>query len=79
MNIEVKLFFGLGKYVSAAAKESKVCISLEENATIQEVLDRLAIPAQEHKVILVNGIKPKVGAKLKEGDVVAIFPPMAGG
>jgi molybdopterin converting factor small subunit len=31
------------------------------------------------KIILVNGIHGTKGQTLKEGDVVSIFPPVAGG
>jgi molybdopterin converting factor small subunit len=80
MNIEVKLFFDLAKYLPPeASKSNSVSISLKEGSTIQELIDKLNLPPKMTKVILVNGIKPKNETKLKDGDLVAIFPPMAGG
>lgn len=79
MNIEVKLFYNLAEFLPPEIKNKKDSLSLEEGATIKNLLDRLGIPEQMTRVILVNGIRPKDGAKLQEGDVVAIFPPLAGG
>ncbi|MFH0813777.1 MAG: MoaD/ThiS family protein [Pseudomonadota bacterium] len=79
MNIEVKLFFDLAEHLPLGSKNKKVYISLQEGSTIQRLLDQLGLPSKMSKIVLLNGIKPKNGEKLKEGDVVAIFPPMAGG
>ncbi len=79
MNIEVKLFFDLAKYLPSGHNKGKVSMSLERGSTIQGIIGELGIPPQMQKVILVNGIKPKNEGKLKDGDIVAIFPPMAGG
>jgi molybdopterin converting factor small subunit len=79
MNIEVKLFYNLAQYLPLETKNKNGSIYLEEGSTIQNLLDKLGIPEQMTRVILVNGIRPKEGANLQEGDVVAIFPPLAGG
>jgi len=61
-------------------KEGKFSISLEEGSTIQNLLNKLGLPEDITKLILVNGIKPNSNEiQLQYGDVVAIFPPMAGG
>ena len=80
INIEVQLYFDLVNYLPTVAKDKKFSISLEEGSTIQNLLNKLGLPEDITKVILVNGIKPKSNEiQLQYGDVVAIFPPMAGG
>lgn len=44
-----------------------------------EVLDELKIPHEEVAVYLINGRHSKLDAPLKDGDLVAIFPPVGGG
>jgi molybdopterin converting factor small subunit len=80
ITIEVKLYFDLATYLPAVAKDSKFSFSLEEGSTIQNLLNKLGLPKDITKVILVNGIKPNSNElQLQNGNVVAIFPPMAGG
>jgi molybdopterin converting factor small subunit len=79
MNIEVKLFYDLAQYLPPEAKNSKGHITLEEGATIQNLLDKLYLPELMLKTVLVNGVRPKNETELQEGDVIAIFPPLAGG
>jgi len=79
MNIEVQLFFDLVKYLPPGSKNKKLSLSLKNGSTVQELLYQLNLPSQAPKIILVNGIKTTNGIQLKEGDVVTIFPPIAGG
>jgi molybdopterin converting factor small subunit len=80
MNIEVKVFYNLAEYLPPESLNQKNCISLEEGSNIKTILEKLGIPEQMTKVILVNGIKPTSNeTPLKDGDLVAIFPPLAGG
>ncbi len=80
INIEVQLYFDLANYLPAVAKDRKFSITLGEKSTIQNLLNKLGLPEDITKVILVNGIKPNSNEiQLQNDDVVAIFPPMAGG
>jgi molybdopterin converting factor small subunit len=79
MHIEVKLFFDLVKYLPPGSKNKKMFLSLKDGSSVQALLYQLNLPAQVTKIVLVNGITPTNGMQLKEGDVVAIFPPIAGG
>ena len=80
MNIKVKVFYNLAEYLPPESLDQKNCISLAEGSTIKTILEKLGIPEQMTKVILVNGIKPESNeTPLHDGDMVAIFPPLAGG
>ncbi|MDD4801976.1 MAG: MoaD/ThiS family protein [Syntrophomonas sp.] len=52
-----------------------------EDTTVGQVLDSLAIPRQEMGIgiIFINGKRAEFDSLLKTDDVLAIFPPVAGG
>lgn len=75
MNVEVKLFatFRNGRF-------KKKNIEIVENETkVRDLLNDLGIKEEEVALIIVNGIHSNVDRKLEEGDVLALFPPVAGG
>ncbi len=47
--------------------------------SIQEVLDKLEIPAKEVAICLINGFHSKPEDSIKDGDVISLFPPAGGG
>jgi sulfur carrier protein len=75
MVVEVKLFatFREGRFNE---KE----LELQEESSLGDLLKYLKIPEQDAKVIIINGVAvPAVEHKLNDHDVIAIFPPIAGG
>jgi len=76
MKVTVKLFAFLRK---GRFKTSD--IELASGTTVLQVLDYLSISADERSIgiIFVNGRHAKLDCVLEEGDVLAIFPPVAGG
>ena len=44
-----------------------------------DVLDILQIPYEEVAIYLINGRHSKLGDAIKDGDILAIFPPVGGG
>jgi len=74
MNIEVRLFasFRNGRW-------KKKTISFNEGTKIKDVIDSLKIDEEELGIVMVNGSYRKSDTLLKEGDVLSIFPPVAGG
>jgi molybdopterin converting factor small subunit len=76
IDITIKLFSDLRKYGPA-----KSAISVPEKSNIKYLLDKYHIPNEKKNlIILVNGLPHyKVDHVLTEGDIVAIFPPTAGG
>ena len=54
-------------------------IDLPEGATLANLLKLLKIEQENTPILLLNGIAASTDAKLAQNDVVAIFPPIAGG
>jgi sulfur carrier protein len=79
MQIEVKLFATLRDYLPKGSDRFSCKMDIDGHTRIQDVLSRLKIPEEMPKIILVNGVHGKNDQVLKEGDVVSIFPPVAGG
>jgi len=58
----------------------KKLITLPLGSTVSTILDMFSIPKESKLIILINGIPhQKKETKVKNGDIVAIFPPLAGG
>jgi molybdopterin converting factor small subunit len=43
------------------------------------IISHLDIPAEEVAILLINGFHKKPSDSVKDGDVVALFPPVGGG
>jgi molybdopterin converting factor small subunit len=54
-------------------------LSLEPGATLQQVIDLLAIPEGRLSGMAINGQVARPGDTLSQGDQVSLFPPVAGG
>jgi len=79
MEIEVKLFATLRDYLPKGSDRFSCKLEINGRARVRDILSRLKIPGEIPKIILVNGVHGKNEQVLKEGDVVSIFPPVAGG
>ncbi len=81
MKIELKLYANLRKYYPREDSKDaeKDQIKLESEATLKDLMDKIDLPEEEAKMIFVNNRKQSKEYKLKDGDTVAIFPPIAGG
>ena len=74
MVVEVRLFasFREGRF-----KEKE--LELPEGSLLGDLLTQLKIEQKDAKITIVNGTSVSAGHKLAEHDVIAIFPPIAGG
>ena len=79
MEIEIKLFATLRDYLPKGSSRFSCKMEVGHPTRVQDILLRLKIPEDMPKIILVNGIHGKKEQILNEGDVVSIFPPVAGG
>ncbi len=79
MHVTVKLFANLTRFVAGNSAGKAFDMELTDDSTIQDLIDCLKIPPQETQVVFVNNIIEKNDLMLKDGDVVGIFPPIAGG
>lgn len=72
--IEVRLF--------ATFREGRNKISLldpSEYKTAGDILRHFSIPIEEVAILLINGHHSVSDAPVKDGDVLALFPPVGGG
>ena len=79
MEIEVKLFATLRDYLPKGSGRFSCKMEVDGYTRVQDVLLKLKIPEEMPKIILVNGIHGKNDQILKDGDILSVFPPVAGG
>lgn len=78
MQITIKLYAMLRSYLKNS-KNGVATIACTDGATIAAVLQELGLPEKMPKILLVNGEQKEPGDALSDGDVLSVFPPMAGG
>ena len=84
MKITFKLFATLTDYLPVAARRGNLMeLDVAPDASISEIIAPFGLPPQLVHLVLVNGhyIQPaqRLTHTLVEGDVLAIWPPIAGG
>lgn len=83
MKITFKLFAGLSEHLPAGARRNATEVELDEGATPETLIERFNVPSSMAHLVLVNGnyVAPeeRPGVALRDGDTVAIWPPVAGG
>ena len=79
MEIEVKLFATLRDYLPKGSSQFSCKVEVNSTDTVRDVLKRLRIPEEIPKIILVNGVHSNLDRVLKFGDILSVFPPVAGG
>jgi molybdopterin converting factor small subunit len=84
MNITFKLFATLTDYLPAEVRRSnQTVLDVPADASILQIIEPFGMPPKLVHLVLVNGkyIAPEVrgSTTLNEGDVLAIWPPVAGG
>ncbi len=82
MRVKLKLFASL-RPLLPGAKGGELVVDVEPDATPLTLVERYALPREQVHLILVNGfyVAPDAAGdrSLAEGDVVAMWPPVAGG
>lgn len=79
MKVEIALYATLSQYLPPGAENRKAVIDVSDGATAREIMTRLGIPQDYPNILLVNGKQAHSHAVLKDGETLAIFPPLAGG
>ncbi len=79
MKVEVRLFAFFTKYLPDNAERHRAELELKEGTLVKQVLMQLKVPLDEIKLIFINGVHAELEDVLKEGDIMAAFPPVAGG
>lgn len=79
MRVTVKLFATLVRFKDGSRAGKAFDMELPEDSTVQDLIDTLKIPMEDTHVVFINNIIVENQAKLKNGDVVGMFPPVGGG
>jgi len=72
--IEVRLFATFRE-----GREKVLFLDAKKYKKASDVLDYLGIPHEEVAIYLINGRHSKLTDSIRDGDVLAIFPPVGGG
>ena len=72
--IEVRVFATLRQ-----GRKKITLLDPNEIACAGDILDKMAIPREEVSILLVNGFHKTPETPVKDGDIVALFPPVGGG
>lgn len=83
MKITFKLFAGLSIFLPNSAEKNAVVLEVPASSSMNDLIDLHRIPREEVHLILINGSpiqhSERDDCALKEGDTVAMWPPVAGG
>ncbi|MCS5422615.1 MULTISPECIES: MoaD/ThiS family protein [Psychrilyobacter] len=79
IQIEIRLFAYLRELLPLESRGVKK-IQVKNDLTIDDLMDEIGISEKEIMIVMINGIrKLDYNESMKEGDRVAIFPPVGGG
>lgn len=79
VRVEVQLHATLASFLPPSGRDGAAILDLDDGVTVADVVGRLGIPADLSRIVLVNGHDVEDTTGLRDGDVVDIFPPLAGG
>jgi len=79
VKIEVKLFATLAGYLPEPSNGESATFEVPDGSTVRQLVSSLGIPDAIPAITLVNGRDADPGQVLRDGDVLAMFPPLAGG
>ena len=74
--VTVNLYASLRRHIGGAAS---VEVEIRSGRTVGEVLDGLDVPADETRIIFVNGRAAERSSPLSGGDRLGAFPAIGGG
>jgi len=76
IHVELRLLAAMKRLLSA---DRPIFMDAADDATLSGFLDQAGIDRGRTLVVLVNGRYAAPDSRLRDGDVVAVFPPVAGG
>lgn len=84
MKITFKLYATLQHLLPANAVKNAVQIEVADDASMYDIIDQFKVPREMAHLVLVNGIYHDAASRekrqvLQEDDVLAVWPPVAGG
>ena len=83
MLVTLKLYASLGVFLPDGAVKNEVKVDVADGTSIRQLLDDHHVPPVSCHLVLLNGHfqapAVRTAVMLKEGDAVAVWPPVAGG
>ncbi len=79
MEITIELFATLTKYLPKGTRGKSTTLTVQDGATVAQVMEGLGLPGDMPFTTLVNGRHSEADQVLQPGDRLTAFPPLAGG
>jgi sulfur carrier protein ThiS len=84
MKVVFKLYASLTQYLPAESRyDNRLPLELPEGSSVAQVIEPFGLPHKLVHLVLVNGVyvppAQRLTRVLNDGDVLAIWPPIAGG
>jgi molybdopterin synthase sulfur carrier subunit len=83
MQVQLELYASLMKHLPPQAERHRVAAEVTPGTTAHGLLDRYHVPFEHAHLVLRNGVflhqREREETPLEEGDVIAVWPPVAGG
>ena len=79
MKVEVRLFALFERYLPSGSEGDAVSLDVPPGTTVGDVMESLKIPSDLSCLTVINGRDVSPGQVLAPGDVLSMFPPLAGG
>ena len=83
MQITLKLYATLSEYLPAGSKKHRIALDISHEETVYAILARCHVPKEKAHLVLLNGVyltpEQRDLPTFKEGDTLAVWPPVAGG
>ncbi len=81
INLTLKMFMKLKKYLPADASDGEATISLDEGATLKDLKSLLGIPVDDFEGIVIDKVHSEIEDEdiLKDGETLTFYAAVAGG
>lgn len=79
MQVEVRVFSGLEKFLPHKRFGEPLTVDIIEGETIRDLLQKLGIPEDQVYTILVDGRHQSLDYTLRQDERISFFPPVGGG
>ncbi len=83
MQITLKLYATLSEYLPEGSKKHRTLVEVPGDDTPHSVIEKFKVPRERAHLVLLNGVYLQFEERdkpvFKDGDTLAIWPPVAGG
>jgi sulfur carrier protein ThiS len=83
IRVDFKLYADLMHYLPPNAKQQSISVEMPEGSTIYDLMERFQVPREQAHLVICNGLfipsSQRGTYQLQARDVIALWPPVAGG